>query len=222
MDTGLQVTDARRLVLVGATVIGSLLVGGIALVAVLVVPVLSRLGTTIETLNTSLPILEQVGPDVDSLEGNVGEIAPDVDSLDDTVRDVRAGLGTVTDSIDGLHPPLGTIDDSVRGVDDSVRGVDASLQDVADRLDTLDASLQQMQGSLGALGVLPNLLDELGRTTAGVGTIADHTATMGRELGQLAAALERITALLEETEQHVENLDRKTGPVLLDDGRTAE
>ena len=211
MDAGFEVTDPRRALLVGGALGGSLLVGAAAVVALLVVPLLGRVDRTLETLNASLPILEQVGPDVQTLRGDVGEIAPDVDTLEGTVQDVEQGLGTIDDSIGGLRPPLATVDDSVRGVDDSVQGV-------ARRVGALDDSLRRMEASLGALDTLPSVLEELRTTTDGIATIADRTDVLVGQLGRVAMSLERMTALLEETEQHVENLDRKTGPVLVPGG----
>lgn len=211
MDSGFEVTNPRRALLVGATATGSLLVGVIAVVALLVVPLLSRVDMTLETLNSSLPILEQVGPDVGTLRSDVDEITPDVDSLEETVLDVSSGLGMVNDSVDQLQPPLGTVDESIRSVDDSV-------QLVADRVVTLDESVRRMEGRLGTLDVLPEVLAEMRRTTEGIGRITGHTAALNDELGRVVDALDRTTALLADTEQHVENLDRKTGPVLLPDG----
>ena len=209
MDAGFEVTSPRRAMLVGASVVGSLLVGVVAVVGLLVVPLLDRVDTTLETLNSSLPILEQVGPDVDAIRNDVGEIAPDVGSLEGMVREVEAGLGTVDQSVNQLRPPLDTVDDSVQGV--------------ASQLETLDESVRRLEVSLGPLGVLPDVLEELRHTSDTIATVADHTDALSRQLGRVASSLDQVTVLLEETEQHVENLDRKTGPVLVpDSGRTAD
>ena len=71
--------------------------------------------------------------------------------------------------------------------------------------------------------MLPDVLEELRHTSTTIATVADHTGTLRRQLGRVANSLDQVTVLLEETEQHVENLDRKTGPVPVpDSGRTAD
>lgn len=215
MDTGVQVTDPKRAVLAGASALGALLVGMAAVVALLVAPLLGRVDRTLETLNSSLPILEQVGPDVDRLRRDVGAITPDVGAIGEDVAEVEQGLGAVDGSVRGLRDPLGTIDGSVRSVDTSV-------DEVARQVAGLDDSIVRLESQLQALGILPALLDELRRTSDGVAGIAEGTSTLQSQLGAVVASLERVAALLDETEQHVENLDRKTGPVLLPgSGRTA-
>ena len=166
MDTGIEVTDPRRAAASVAIAVAALLVLTLAIVVLLVRPVLTRVDMTLQTLNSSLPILEELGPDVNALRQDVEGVAPDVATIEGTLTGVEDGLGAI------------------------------------------DASVRGLRGPLEALSAV---LEELVPPAPASATIGDQTAASARP-GHLADALDRLTALLEETEQHVENIDRKTGP----------
>lgn len=156
VHTGFEVTDRRRALQVAGVGFAALLVLVLAVVMLFVRPVLDRVDQTLLTLNSALPVLNDLGPDVDAVRSDVSEVTPDVEAL-------RGSLGDLSGGIDDIN------------------------------------------GSLGRLEALDTLVGELERTTAGIDTISAR-------LAEVTDALERVLVLLEETEQHVENIDEKSGP----------
>lgn len=155
-------------------------VGILALVLV-VVPTLRQVNHTLELVEAAMPIIQQIGPEVDRIDRNVQGVAPE---------------------IDGIREPLGRMEERLGGLSVPVERMAAGLDDVG-----------------GSVDELPELRRELARMHATMRAIeADfdlaggNIAAMLDRLDRLARDFERVVALLQKTAEHVESLDRKTGP----------
>lgn len=173
----------------GVTAVVAVTVGAI------VWPVLQRVDDTLSLIEDSLPILQAIQPEVDTIEDNVSELVP-----------------------------------PITAVGPSLEGLDGRIDELSDPLVRVERRIAQLQASLGAVETLPALrrdlnqgLESLGAqlavTNGSLSAVRTDFATTTRSIQQLTAAVaqlvsqfEQVVALLEETEEHVENLDRKTGP----------
>lgn len=159
-----------------------LLVVGVA--AAFVLPTLQRLDRTLLLMEETLPMIEEIQPDVASVEGE---------------------LTTVTPEISGMRGDVADLDDRIL--------------ELRDPIEQLDDRLADLQGQLGHLDHLPLLRDDLAAVAGSIDglrgdlhAMRDATEMMAQVLVGLDRHFEEIVALLEETAEHVENLDHKTGP----------
>lgn len=197
VDAGLEVTDARKLLRVLALGGAAVLILLLGLGSLVVLPMLSRADRALDAIEDALPVVEeQIGPDVATLRH---EVPPTVDEMLAVLDNVQSQLGDVNDGVTALHPPLRSMDTQVGGLRQDVEPI-SLLGGVLDAVRVLPEVRD-------AVGVLPEMLASLEGTRTGV-------ADVNSNIVALRERLDDMIALLEEIEQHVENIDRKTGPVV--------
>lgn len=173
-------------------------------VGAIVWPVLQRVDRTASLIEESLPILQAIGPEVSTIEQNVDTLTPQISS-------VGPGLTELDGRIEDLESPLLRLEARI-----------AELQGSLSTLDELPALRSDLRDGLGTIST------ELAETNASLRSVRDDFSVTTERIGQLTDAVtrlveqfEQVVALLDETEQHVENLDRKTGPAPPGEQRTA-
>lgn len=166
----------------GGAVATLVVLGGLV---ALVMPAALRFSRTlVEVQEQVLPLLYEVRPEVGRIDGNVETVTPQV--------------GQLRGQIDGLH---------------------GSLDQLADPVERLEARMAQLQDAVEPIGSLPELHEELTAIGGSMRAIrtdfaALHAAVleMTDVVGGLGSDFDRVVELLQKTAEHVENLDRKTGP----------
>lgn len=146
-------------------------------------------------------------------------LIPTLRRVDRTLSLIEHAMPVIT----GLGPEVGRIDRNVQAVAPEVLGIRDPLGRMEGRLGELSEPVERMAAGLdgveGSVDDLPELRRELVRMHATMREISrdfDSTGTniaaMLNRLDRLAQQFERVVALLAKTAEHVENLDRKTGP----------
>lgn len=200
MDAGIEITDPGRFLRVLAVGGGAALVLVLAVGSLFIVPVLMRADRTLDTLEAALPVVaDEIAPDVANLRSDVDELPPTVDGVLSTLEEVDSRLSEVNDGVSALEPPLRSVDREITGLRQDVQPI-SLLADVADAVAVLPEMLE-------AVRVLPEMLTALRSTRDGVSEVSSHL------LG-LRDQMDRLLVLIEEVERHVENIDRKTGPIV--------
>lgn len=165
--------------------------------SLILLPLLSRADQALDAIEGALPVVEQqIGPDVSTLRQDV---PPTVGEMLAVLTSVQSRLGDVNDGVTALHPPL-------RSMDTQVGALRQDLQPISLLGSVLDA-VRVLPEVRDAVGVLPEMLASLDGTRTGV-------AEVNSNIVALRERLDHMIALLEEVERHVENIDRKTGPVV--------
>jgi uncharacterized protein YoxC len=146
-------------------------------------------------------------------------LIPTLRRVDRTLSLIEQAMPVIT----ALGPEVDRIDRNVEAVAPEVLGIRDPLGRMEGRLGSLSAPIERMavglDGVEGSVDDLPELRRELVRMHATMREISrdfDATGTnivaMLNRLDRLAQQFERVVALLTKTAEHVENLDRKTGP----------
>lgn len=199
------------------------------LIAIQLIAVLSL---TIVGLIIAVPFLVQLArtaPELTTAAEVVGE-APDtieqVERIDRNVQDVVPSVVTVLDRFPQITEQIEQLLAVAGGLSDSASGLESiggTLADFGPRIDALQSELDQLQGLAAPLTTdLGTLADASGPLTTDLARLADSAESLatlaetvnGPDLTRLVATL---LATLSRFEQHVKNLDQKTGPVLLPD-----
>lgn len=197
MDAGVEITDSRKLLRVLGVGGAAVLILLIGLGSLVLLPLLSRADRTLDVIERTLPVVEeQIGPDVSTLRH---EIPPTVDEMLTVLDAVQSQLGDVNDGVTALEPPLQSVDTQMGALREDVKPI--SL------LDSVLQAVSVLPEVRDAVGVLPQMLTSLEGTRTGVTEVNSNIVA-------LRERLDHMIALLEEIEQHVENIDRKTGPVV--------
>lgn len=161
---------------------GLLAVVGIGVVVL--VPLIDRVDAVLTGIEDTLPLVQELRPEVGRIDRNVETVTPQVGQL------------------------RGQLD-----------GFDTAIDDLSDPVVRMEARLAELQDTIEPIEALPQLQQDFGAVSADLAGIRSDFAEVSDSMHQLLLVIEELDArfaavveLLEKTAEHVENLDRKTGP----------
>lgn len=166
----------------------------------LVLPALPRMVEASGTLPTASTVVEgapETLKQVERIDGNVAKVTPSVITAVDQIPALTEQLEKLLTLADTLHDDVGDLQESVEPLNSSA----AELVTVAQQIEALRGTLIELL----ALGAPVRDLSEA------TGPILDQL----RQLNESAATLASLVPTMESLDEHITNLDRKTGPVLL-------
>lgn len=168
----------------------------LGVIALLLLPTLQRVDHAVAAMTDAIPAIEQMQPDLASVDGNMErEVVPAMRGLD-------GDLAAIGDRVGEIQDPLTRLE--ARMVD--LQGAIDELGQPLDTLPLLREDLGAMRADIAAMrSGIAGLSSSLEGTEAAMGDLVDL-------MERLVGSFDRVVALLDETEQHVENIDRKTGP----------
>lgn len=167
----------------------TLVLGATALVVSL--PVLTRLASSEQSLNR-----------VNSIDAKVSQVVTELQGLD--LDQLTANTTPLAGSLRSVDGSVSSMDDRLRQTLAEVVRLRAELQPLlnqAPALAGIATQLAAVEADLRGLAALPKQLTALQANTNGLDKLP----------GQIAQLIE----VLKQVQQHVANLDRKTGPALL-------
>lgn len=176
--------------------LGAATVAVIAVLAALLLPTLGRVDDAVTALAQAAPALQEMPPDLRSVDRNIDdEVVPAMQGLDGDLADLGDRVGEINDPLTRVEARLERLQGSIDGLAGPIESLPMLREDIVAMGEDLDA----------VRGGIDDVVAGLDGTQR---SISDLVTLMER----LTGSFDRVVALLDETEQHVENLDRKTGP----------
>ncbi len=160
------------------------LVGGAVLVAL---PFLDRVDALLTDLESTLPVVHDIRPEVGRIDENVDHVTPRIGELHGQLDDFEGALDDVADPVVRVEAHMLRLLDAVEALEavEALPEIQHDFGRVADDLDAMRGDFVHVR----------DLMEELVVTLQ----------VLGDDFGD-------VVELLEETAESVDNLDRKTGP----------
>ncbi|EFQ84851.1 hypothetical protein HMPREF0063_10192 [Aeromicrobium marinum DSM 15272] len=196
---------ATRVIAVQLVVVLTLAIVGLAIS----VPFLVQLARTAPELTTAAGVVQDAPETIEQVE-----------RIDGNVQDVVPSVLEVVEQIPLVGDQLTQLLEVATGLSSSAAGIEVAagtLATLSDEIGPIREQIAALQAQLAALEAIGAPLDSLAVSAEPLpGQLADLT-TAAVTIASLVDVVPQLLAAIERMEQHVANLDRKTGPVLLPD-----